>query len=56
MKEAFAKLGNSTRLELHHKHLPFFLYPDLPSAEDDSYHLPLQWGERHIAYTGDHQA
>ena len=33
-------------MKLHHKHLPFFLYPDLPSAEDDSYHLPLQWGER----------
>lgn len=35
-------------LELHHRHRPFFLYPDMPASEADGadYHLPLVWGER----------
>ena len=45
MREAFSRLG-ATSLELRHKHLPFFLYPDMPAARDDDYHLPLRWGER----------
>jgi predicted DsbA family dithiol-disulfide isomerase len=48
MNEAFSRLGNGTRLELKHKHLPFFLYPDMPCDADGGceYHLPLRWGDR----------
>jgi predicted DsbA family dithiol-disulfide isomerase len=46
MHEAFGRLGNTTNLLLQHKHLPFFLYPDMPAEEGGHYHLPLKWGDR----------
>ena len=48
MREAFETLRNSSRhqFELRHKHLPFFLYPEMPQNKEDGYHLPLKWGER----------
>lgn len=45
MKQAFASL-NSTRLKIQEKHLPFFLYNDMPAKREDGYHLPLKWGAR----------
>ena len=48
MREAFGRLNNS-QFEIRHKHLPFFLYPEMPADVGGGYRLPLAWGERLLA-------
>lgn len=40
---ANATLHREPELSLRLRHLPFFLYPDMPSQKGAPYHLPLQW-------------